>query len=40
VRAYSFVLGVLSAAFAARVLGQLLVAGFGVEFLPPTALAR
>ena len=35
VRAYSLVLGVLSAAFAARVLGQLLVAGLGVEFLPP-----
>ena len=34
-RAYAFLLGVLSLAFAARVLGQLLVAVFGVGFLPP-----
>ena len=33
--AYACVLGVLLAAFAARVFGQLLVAVFGVEFLPP-----
>lgn len=34
-RAYALLLGVLSLAFAARVLGQLLVAVFGVGFLPP-----
>ena len=34
-RAYACLLGVLSAAFAARVFGQLLVAAFGVGFLPP-----
>ena len=34
-RAYACVLGLLSAVFAARVFGQLLVAVFGVEFLPP-----
>ncbi len=34
-RAYAFLLGVLSLAFATRVLGQLLVAVFDVEFLPP-----
>ena len=34
-RAYAFLLGVLSLAFAARFVGQLLVAAFGVEFLPP-----
>lgn len=34
-RAYACLLGVLSAVFAARVLGQLLVALFAVEFLPP-----
>ena len=35
VRAYACLLGVLSAVFAARVLGQLLVAVFAVDFLPP-----
>ena len=35
VRAYACLLGVLSAAFAGRVFGQLLVAVVGVEFLPP-----
>lgn len=35
VRAYALLLGVLSLAFAARVFGQLLVAVFGVGFLPP-----
>ena len=34
-RAYAVLLGVLSLAFAARVLGQLLVAVFDVKFLPP-----
>ena len=34
-RAYACVLGLLSTSFAARVAGQLLVAVFGVEFLPP-----
>ena len=34
-RAYACLLGVLSLVFAARVLGQLLVAFFDVEFLPP-----
>ena len=35
VRGYALLLVVLSLAFAARVLGQLLVALFGVGFLPP-----
>ena len=34
-RAYAFLLGVLSLVFAARVLGQLLVAVFDIRFLPP-----
>ena len=34
-RAYSLLLGILSLTFAARILGQLLVAVFSVGFLPP-----
>ena len=34
-RAYAFLLGALSLAFAVRVLGQLVVAIFDAEFLPP-----
>ena len=34
-RAYAVLLGVLTLVFAARVLGQLLVAVFGLGFLPP-----
>ena len=34
-RAYTILLGVLSLAFAARVVGQLLVGVVGVSFLPP-----
>lgn len=34
-RAYALLLGVLSLVFAGRVFGQLLVAVFGVQFLPP-----
>jgi hypothetical protein len=35
VRRYSIVLGILAFAFFLRVLGQVLVAFFGVDFLPP-----
>ncbi len=34
-RAYAVLLGILTLVFAARVLGQLLVAVFGIGFLPP-----